>query len=158
MIYHLSNLSWSHFFLQFLSSSNQILLRYIPFSFLVEVLENTLDVIISIRFAGTISHHLDKLFEGYFTAIISIKYWHCDVDKWSAGLVSSKISDCFTDIHRSEHTVVVIVKKIEHLLENFDVSDWTLCDHIFFGIEIDILFNSHARFLSSFFRSLSFVC
>ena len=158
MVDHLPYLSWSHLLLQLLSSSDQILLRYIPFAFLIEVLENALDVVFGISFAGTIGHHLDELFECYFTAVVGVEYWHGDVDEWSAWLVSSEISDSFTDIHGGEHAVVVIVEKIEDLFENFDVSDWTLCDHVFFGIEIDIFFNSGARFLSPLFGSLSLVC
>ena len=70
---HLPDLSGSDLLVQFLSRVNQIFLGYVPFSVLVEVLENSHDVLLRIGLAGFSCHQLDELVESDLTSIVGIE-------------------------------------------------------------------------------------
>ena len=109
MGHHLSDLLWSYLLSQLLSCRHQVLLGYIPFSILIEILENSLNILLSIRLARSYCHQLHKLLESDLTSIVSIENRHCNVHKRSARFVSAIISDSLTKIHRSQHAVKIVI-------------------------------------------------
>lgn len=121
--YHLLYLGWAHLLPQLLSCRQQVLLADIPLPVLVEVLENALDVFISIALVGLLSHHFDEFSECDFTAVVGIEATHSHIDERPAGFVASVIADGLSEVHGSEHTVVIIIEMVEHLFEYFDVPD-----------------------------------
>ena len=70
---HLLDFSCCHLLIQLLCSSQQILLRDESLVILIEVLEDSLDVLNGIGLAGMLGHQLHEFLEGYLTSIVSIE-------------------------------------------------------------------------------------
>jgi hypothetical protein len=56
-----------------------------------------------------LSHQFHEFFEGDFTSVVRIEHRHSNIDKGSSGLIPSILSDGFTQIHGSEHAIVIII-------------------------------------------------
>ena len=157
VIYHLLYFSCTHFFFEFLCCGQEVFFGNEALVILIKVLEDSFDVLFSIIAARFLCHQFDELFEGNLTAIIGVEDWHGHIDEWSSRVISSKLSDRFTEIHGGEHAVVVFVEEIKDLLEDLDIPYWTLGHHVLFWIEIYIFLSSKAWLLSTFFRGMRFV-
>lgn len=72
--YHLFGLFKGQFFMKLFSTCKQILWGDKSLVFLINILENSLNVLSRIVLVWLMSHQLYELFETNFTSIISIEY------------------------------------------------------------------------------------
>lgn len=123
--------------MKFLCTCQQIFRGDEALVFFVNIFKDSFNVFYSVILIWFLGHEFDELFEADLTSIIGIKYWHRDVNKSSSGFVST-LSQIFSQVKWSQHAIMIFVKEIKDLLEDFNVSDWALCDNKLFGIEVDI--------------------
>ena len=148
MVYHLLHLGWSYLLSQFLGSRQQVLLRNEAFAVLVEVLKDTADVLLSIGVARSDRHQFDELLEGDLAAVVCVEDRHGHVDEGPSRLVAAVVADGLTQVHGSQHAVVVVVQEVEDLLEDLNIVDGALSDHVLLGVEGDIALHAEGRVLS----------
>lgn len=120
--YHLLYLRRGHFLSQFFGCGQKVFLADESFPIFVEILKNTLDILVSIALVRLLGHHFDEFPEGDLTTVVGVEVTHGHVDEGPAGLVAAVVSDGLAQIHGSEHAVVVVVQVVEDLLEDLDLS------------------------------------
>lgn len=124
--------------MQLFSHLHQVFLWNVTLIIFINILKNSLNIFHWIIFTRLLSHQLHELLKTNLTSIICIKYWHCNIHKCPPWLVPSILSDCFSKIQWSQHSIMVIVQKVKNLFKNFNISHWTLCDNKLFRVKVNI--------------------
>ena len=123
--------------MQLLCHLYQVLFRNKSLIVLINILKNSLNILDCIILAWLLCHQLHKLLKTDLTSIIRIKHWHSDVYKCSSWLVASILSDGLSQIQWCQHTIMIVIQKVKHLLVYFNVAYSALSYDEFFWIEVD---------------------
>lgn len=140
VVNHVLDFRFWYFLVKLLGHLHQVFLWNVSFVVLINVFENPFNILIWVIFAWLLSHKFDKLLKTDLTSIICIKYWHGYVNKSSSWLISTVFPYGFSEIQRSQHSIVVIIQKIEDLLVNFNVTNCAFGNDKLFRVEIHVPF------------------
>lgn len=147
VVNHVLDFRFWHLLVKLLGHLHQVFLWNVSFVVLINVFENPFNILICVIFAWLLSHKFDKLLKTDLTSIICIKHWHGYVNESSSWLISTIFPDSFSEIQRSQHSIVVIIQKIEDLLVNFDITNCAFGNDKLFRVEIHVSFwITEARF------------
>lgn len=68
------------------------------------------------------SHKLHKFLEADLPSLVRIEVGHGHINKASGGIESPILLDCFSEVKRCQHAVMVIIQIVKHLFEHLNIS------------------------------------